>query len=195
VVAAGAFAAFLSSSSGLLVSVSGVVSTDLFPGRVKDFRLGTALVAVCPLALVFVLRTEDISLSIGMTFALAASTFSPLLLLGVWWRKLSWPGALAGMVVGGGLVLTALGISIASEYTGNWAPWYAVQPALITVPAAFLTTYLVSRLTRYGRPELVNDIMLRLHAPDPLGLMQDRAVARFGQAEDKARAARGRHRK
>ncbi|WP_328605634.1 cation acetate symporter [Amycolatopsis sp. NBC_00345] len=195
VVAAGAFAAFLSSSSGLLVSVSGVVSTDLLPGRVKDFRVGTAIVAVCPLALVFLLRTEDISLSIGMTFALAASTFSPLLLLGVWWRKLSWPGALAGMVVGGGLVLAALGINIASEYTGNWAPWYTIQPALITVPAAFLTTYVVSRLTRYGRPELVNDIMLRLHAPDPLGLMQDRAVARFGQADDKARAARGRHRK
>jgi hypothetical protein len=37
--------------------------------------------------------------------------------------------------------------------------------------------------------------MLRLHAPDPLGFMRDRAVARFGQAEEKVRMARGRHRK
>ncbi|HWD05046.1 MAG TPA: cation acetate symporter [Amycolatopsis sp.] len=195
VVAAGAFAAFLSSSSGLLVSVSGVVSTDLLPGRVKDFRVGTAIVALCPLGLAFLLRTEDISLSIGLTFALAASTFSPLLLLGIWWRKLSWQGSLAGMIVGGGLVLAALGVDIASGYAGFDPPWYASQPGLITVPAAFLVTYLVSRVTRYGRPELVNDIMLRLHAPDPLGLMHDRAVARFGQAEERTRTARGRHRK
>ncbi|MEV8606510.1 cation acetate symporter [Amycolatopsis sp. NPDC051373] len=195
VVAAGAFAAFLSSSSGLLVSVAGVVSTDLLPGRVKDFKVGTAIVALCPLGLAFLLRTEDISLSIGLTFALAASTFSPLLLLGIWWRKLSWPGALAGMLVGGGLVLAALGVDIAAGYASFEAPWFTSQPGLISVPAAFLTTYVVSRLTRYGRPELVNDIMLRLHAPDPLGLMNDRAVARFGQAEDKARAGRGRHRK
>ncbi|QRP45910.1 cation acetate symporter [Amycolatopsis sp. FDAARGOS 1241] len=195
VVAAGAFAAFLSSSSGLLVSVAGVVSTDLLPGRVKDFRVGTAIVALCPLGLAFLLRTENISLSIGLTFALAASTFSPLLLLGIWWRKLSWQGALAGMVVGGGLVLTALGVDIASGYVGFAPPWYTSQPGLISVPAAFLVTYLVSRVTRYGRPELVNDIMLRLHAPDPLGLMRDRAVARFGQAEDRVRAGRGRHRK
>ncbi|WP_326567543.1 cation acetate symporter [Amycolatopsis rhabdoformis] len=195
IVAAGAFAAFLSSSSGLLVSVAGVVSTDLLPGRVKDFKVGTAIVALCPLGLAFLLRTEDISLSIGLTFALAASTFSPLLLLGIWWRKLSWPGALAGMLVGGGLVLAALGVDIAAPYAGFEAPWYTSQPGLISVPAAFLTTYVVSRLTRYGRPALVNDIMLRLHAPDPLGLMHDRAVARFGQAEDKTRAGRGRHRK
>ncbi|GAA3535994.1 cation acetate symporter [Amycolatopsis ultiminotia] len=195
VVAAGAFAAFLSSSSGLLVSVAGVVSTDLLPGRIRDFRVATAIVAVCPLGLTLLLRTEDISISIGMTFALAASTFSPLLLLGIWWRKLSWPGALSGMIVGGGMVLAALAFNIVCGYTGVVPPWWTVQPALISVPSAFLVTYLVSRLTRYGRPELVNDIMLRLHAPDPLGLMHDRAVARFGQVEDKPRNGRGRHRK
>ncbi|WP_326956380.1 sodium/solute symporter [Amycolatopsis sp. NBC_01286] len=196
VTAAGAFAAFLSSTSGLLVSVAGVVSTDLLPGRVRDFRVATVLVALFPVALAVLLRPEDLSLSVGMTFALAASTFSPLLVLGIWWRKLSWPGALAGMFVGGGLVLAALVVNIVSGYTGGWAPWFAAQPALITVPVAFVTTYLVSRVTGYGRPDHVHDIMLRLHAPDPLGFMHDRAVARFGQAEEKTRVAgRGRHRK
>ena len=196
VVAAGAFAAFLSSTSGLLVSVAGVVSTDLLPGRVRDFRVATGLVALLPIALAVSLRPEDISLSIGLTFALAASTFCPLLVLGIWWRKLSWPGALAGMMVGGGLVLTALVVNVVSGYTGGWAPWFVNQPALITVPVAFVTTYLVSRVTGYGRPDHVHDIMLRLHAPDPLGFMRDRAVARFGQAEEKTRlAVRGRHRK
>ncbi|GAA4543142.1 sodium/solute symporter [Amycolatopsis samaneae] len=196
VTAAGAFAAFLSSTSGLLVSVAGVVSTDVLPGRVWDFRLATGITAVIPMVLAATLRPDDISLSIGMTFALAASTFCPLLVLGIWWRKLSWPGAMAGMTVGGGLVLAALVINIVSGYTGGWAPWFTNQPALISVPAAFLTTYLVSRVTGYGRPEHVHDIMLRLHAPDPLGFMRDRAVARFGQAEEKTRTGKGgRHRK
>ncbi|MBB5854247.1 Na+(H+)/acetate symporter ActP [Amycolatopsis umgeniensis] len=196
VTAAGAFAAFLSSSSGLLVSVAGVVSTDVLPGRVRDFRVATGIVALIPFALAVLLPSEDLSLSVGMSFALAASTFSPLLLLGVWWRKLSWPGALAGMLVGGGLVLTALVVNIVSKYTGGWAPWFSNQPALITVPAAFLTTYVVSRATGYGRPDDVHGVMLRLHAPDPLGFMRDRAVARFGQAEEKTRTTgKGRHRK
>ncbi|SDX37076.1 Sodium:solute symporter family protein [Amycolatopsis xylanica] len=208
VTAAGAFAAFLSSSSGLLVSVAGVVSTDVLPGRVRDFRVATGIVAIAPMALAVLLRPEDISLSVGMSFALAASTFSPLLVLGIWWRKLSWPGAMAGMVVGGGMVLAALVVNIVSGYTGGWAPWFAVQPALITVPSAFFTCWFVSRATKYGVPDDLNSVMLRLHAPDPLGFMRDRAVARFGQAEekhDKAEkaekvekakpATRGRHRK
>ncbi|HKS48088.1 MAG TPA: cation acetate symporter [Amycolatopsis sp.] len=192
---AGAFAAFLSTSSGLLVSLAGVVSTDLFKGRVSHFRTAAGMVAVLGLAVALVLRPTDLSISVGMSFALAASTFSPLLVLGVWWRGLTWPGALAGMIIGGGLVLTALAVTTVSGYTGGWAPWFAVQPGLITVPAAFVGTILVSLATRSGRPGDVNSVMLRLHAPDPLGFMRDRAVDRFGQADERVRSGRGRHRK
>ena len=195
VVLAGAFAAFLSTSSGLLVSLAGVVSTDLSKGRVPDFRIAAGLVGVAPLALALFLRPNDLSLSVGMSFALAASTFSPVLLLGVWWRRLTWPGAMTGMIVGGGLVLAALVIDVVGRFTGGWAPWFTDQPALFTVPAAFLVTILVSLATPNGRPADVNAVMLRLHAPDRLGFMRDRAVARFGQVEERARLGRGRHRK
>jgi Na+(H+)/acetate symporter ActP len=195
VVMAGAFAAFLSTSSGLLVSVAGVVSTDVFKGRVRDFRWATGIVAVIPAVLALTMRPTDLSLSVGMSFALAASTFSPLLVLGIWWRGLTWPGAMAGMIVGGGLVVSALVINTVSGYTGNWAPWLADQPALVTVPTAFAVTILVSLATRDGRPADVNAVMLRLHAPDPLGFMRDRAVARFGQVENRDRAGKGKHRK
>ncbi|NIH77524.1 sodium/solute symporter [Amycolatopsis viridis] len=195
VVLAGAFAAFLSTSSGLLVSLAGVVSTDLSKGRVLDFRIAAGVVGLVPFALALVLRPNDLSLSVGMSFALAASTFSPLLLLGVWWRGLTWPGAMAGMIFGGGLVLGALGVEMVSRFTGDPAPWFADQPALITVPVAFAVTILVSLATPNGKPADVNPIMLRLHAPDRLGFMRDRAVARFGQAEERVRMGRGRHRK
>ncbi|WP_236790215.1 cation acetate symporter [Amycolatopsis sp. GM8] len=195
VIMAGAFAAFLSTSSGLMVSVTGVISTDLFKGRVPDFRWATVIVGAIPLVLALTMRSTDLSLSVGMSFALAASTFAPVLVLGIWWRGLTWPGAMAGMVVGGGLVLTALVLNTVSGYTGNWAPWLADQPALLTVPIAFAVTIVVSLGTRGGRPADVNAVMLRLHAPDPLGFMRDRAVARFGQVESRHRAGRGKHRR
>jgi Na+(H+)/acetate symporter ActP len=164
------------------VSIAGVVSTEAFPGRVRDFRWATVIAATVPLALAIALPEADISLSVGLSFALAASTFCPVLVVGIWWRKLTWVGAAAGMVVGGGLVLVALTLNIVSEFTGTPAPWPVVQPALITVPAAFATVFLVSLCTQRRIPEDVNRILLRLHAPDPLGLSRDRDVARFGDA-------------
>jgi Na+(H+)/acetate symporter ActP len=195
VTTAGAFAAFLSTSSGLVVSVSGVLSTDVLRGRVRDFRFATAIAGGAPLALAIMLRPQDISLSVGMSFALAASTFCPVLLLGVWWRRITWIGAAAGMIVGGGLVLTSLVLNTLSRFTGSWAPAVFGQPALVTVPIAFLVVILVSLGTQRSLPPDVAQIRLRMHAPDGLGFIRDRAVARFGTAEERARLADGRHRK
>ncbi|HEU5473203.1 MAG TPA: cation acetate symporter [Actinophytocola sp.] len=194
VTAAGAFAAFLSTSSGLVVSVAGVLSTDMLRGRVADFRYATAIAGGVPLLLSIVLRPTDISLTVGMSFALAASTFCPVLLLGIWWRRLTWVGAAAGILVGGALVLGALVVNTISNYTGNWAWALLSQPAIVTVPVAFLTVILVSKATQRTLPTDVNRIRLRMHAPDRLGFIRDRDVARFGTAEERARLAQGRHR-
>jgi Na+(H+)/acetate symporter ActP len=196
IIVAGAFAAFLSVSSGLIVSIAGVLSTELLPGRVRDFRVATVVAAAVPLAVAIVLPPTEVSLSVGMSFALAASTFCPVLLAGVWWPKLTWVGAAAGIVVGGGLVIAALVLNVVSEYTGGWAPWLVVPPALVTVPAAFATVYLVSRATPNRRPADVSRLLLRMHAPDPLGFMRDRDIDRFGASDDTAeqiRIADGRH--
>jgi Na+(H+)/acetate symporter ActP len=195
IIAAGAFAAFLATSSGLLVSIAGVLSTDVLPGRVRDFRSATLIAAVIPLGLAILLHSEDLALSVGMSFAFAASTFCPLLVLGIWWRRLTWQGAMLGMIVGGGLILVALVVNIISSYTGGWAPWFSLQPAIITVPAAFFTAIMVSLATKASIPFDVNQVMLGMHAPDPLGFVRNREVIRFGRAEDKLRLASGRHRK
>jgi Na+(H+)/acetate symporter ActP len=195
ITAAGAFAAFLSTSSGLVVSVSGVLSTDVLRGRVRDFRFATAVAGAVPLALAIAVRQSDISLTVGMSFALAASTFSPILLLGVWWRKLTWVGAAAGILVGGGLVLASLVVSTISGLTGDWAWGVVNQPALITVPVAFATVIVVSKMTPSKIPADVAQVRLRMHAPDGLGLTRDRAVASFGSPEERSRLADGRHRK
>ncbi len=195
VLAAGAFAAFLSTSSGLLVSVASVISTDLLWARVRDFRFAAVAVAGTAATGAVLLPIEDLSLSVGLSFALAASTFCPLLVLGIWWRGLTWIGATAGLVVGGSLVLSAIVLNILSRFGGGWAPWFVTQPALFTVPAAFATTIVISLLTRKRVPDDVDTVMLRLHAPDRLGFTRDRRALNPGTADERARLSSGRHRR
>ncbi len=180
IIAAGAFAAFLSTSSGLLVSITGVLSTDLLPGQVRDFRFISVAAVTVPTLLALVLAPENVSQSVALAFALAASTFCPLLVLGIWWRGLTAAGAAAGLVVGGGLVLLAVLVGGLAGSSSGWVAAVTTQPAAITVPAAFLVTYVVSRATKARRPADVARVMLRMHAPDRLGFIQDRVLERFG---------------
>lgn len=190
VVAAGAFAAFLSTSSGLVVSVTGVLSTDVLRGRIRDFRLVSLLSAAVPTALALVVTGQDISQSVSLAFAMAASTFCPMLILGIWWRGLTATGAASGMVAGGAIVLGAVALRAVHTGEGDWTSVVLQQPAAISVPAAFLVMYLVSKATRRQIPAGVAQLMLRLHAPDRLGFIQDRIVQRYGTGE-----ATGRHRR
>lgn len=179
VAAAGAFAAFLSTSSGLIASVTGVLSKHVLKGRISDFRVVSPLAALVPTVLALGMPEEDIAQSVGLAFAMAASTFCPLLVLGIWWRGLTAAGAAGGLIFGGGLVLAAV---TAEMFLGNEQEWWAVlihQPAILTVPVAFLVTYVVSRATRDRVPSGVSRVMLRMHAPDRLGFIEDRATKRF----------------
>jgi Na+(H+)/acetate symporter ActP len=175
VVAAGAWAAFLSTSSGLVVSVAGVLSTDVLgTGRVRDFRFAAVIAGAVPLALsVFVTRL-DFSEAVALVFAVAASTFCPLLVLGVWWRGLTAPGAIAGVLVGGTLSAGAVGLSLAGIGGPGWEGVLLYRPALVSVPAAFLVMVAVSKLTANQVPADADHVLLRLHAPERLGLTRDR---------------------
>ena len=191
ITAAGAFAAFLSTSSGLVVSVSGVLSTDILPGRVQDFRLISVLSVAVPTALALAVMGQDISQSVSLAFAMAASTFCPLLVLGIWWRGLTAVGAASGLVVGALLVLGAVILSAMEPNSASWWSDILQQPAAVTVPTSFLVMYLVSKATRRQIPAGVPQVMLRMHAPDRLGFIEDRVVQRFGPADH----TDGRHRR
>jgi Na+(H+)/acetate symporter ActP len=171
-VAAGAFAAFLSTSSGLLVSVSGVLSTDVFGrGSVRDFRRAAMLAGVVPLVLALRVRDLDVSQVVGLAFAVAASSFCPLLVLGIWWRRLTAWGAAAGLLVGGGLSGAAVLVTvIVAPGLSGWPGALLAQPAAWTVPASFVTMIVVSRLTSRRLPADVGRIMLQLHVPERAGL-------------------------
>jgi Na+(H+)/acetate symporter ActP len=189
--AAGAFAAFLSTSSGLLISIAGTLSHDLSPRlglrppgpreRFTRFRVAAAGGMVLPGAVALLARDVDISLLVGWAFALAASTFCPLFLLGIWWTRLTARGAAAGMLAGAGTATVAIFAGLAAgEPTAGLGPLLA-QPAMLTVPIAFATMVLVS--LRGLPPPGTRGHMLALHAPEGLGLeARRRALAERPEA-------------
>jgi cation/acetate symporter len=171
-VAAGAFAAFLSTSSGLLTSVAGVLSTDVLGhGSVRDFRRAAVVAGIVPLVLALRVSGLDVSQVVGLAFAVAASSFCPMLVLGIWWRGLTAPGAVAGIVAGGGAAVGAVLLTVFAGPVGDgWIAALLAQPAAWTVPLAFAVMVAVSLATRKRVPESVSATMLRLHAPDALRL-------------------------
>ncbi|MCX2731214.1 cation acetate symporter [Saccharopolyspora sp. NFXS83] len=172
--AAGAFAAFVSTSSGLVVSVAGVVASNF--QRVKNWHMPVLLLvtAVVPTGVALLVAEQDLARSVGLAFAMAASTFCPLLVLGVWWRRLTALGAAVGLSAGGGLVLAALAVSVVWPHPGGLFGELVRQPALVSVPVAFAAMVLVSLGTKQQVPEGVSRMMLRMHAPDRLGFHDGR---------------------
>lgn len=182
-VAAGAIAAFMSTSSGLLVGAAGVISTDLLRGRVSDFRLSALLAGVTVMVLALFAARLDLSQSVGLVFAVAASTFAPLLLLGIWWRGLTAAGAAAGLLAGGVSSLVAVLVTVfrLGPDTG-WAAAFVTHPAAISVPLAFTTMVAVSYATRSSvRPDVARSFA-RMHIPERFGMVRDRAVERWGRS-------------
>jgi Na+(H+)/acetate symporter ActP len=173
-VTAGALAAFLSTSSGLLTSVAGVVFTDVLradrTGSVRDFRLATVLAAMTPMAFSLYVSTMDVSRVVGLAFAVAASSFCPLLVLGIWWRGLTDIGAAAGILAGGGAAMASVLITVLGPPLTGWPGEIVGQPAAWTVPLAFAVMVAGSLLTSSRVPGDVGATMLRLHAPESLRL-------------------------
>ncbi len=177
-VAAGAIAAFLSTSSGLLVSIAGVLSTDVLRGRVRDFRVAAVLAGAVPLVLALGATSFDLSRSVGLVFAVAASTLCPLLVLGIWWRGLTAAGAAAGLTVGivtgGGAALLAVVDVVSDDVWHGWPAVLIGYPAAVSVPLSFAAMVVVSLATRRQAPRDVGRIFTRMHAPERLGMGRDR---------------------
>jgi cation/acetate symporter len=167
-VAAGAFAAFLSTSSGLLVSVAGALSHDVMRGGVGTFRLCAIIAGTIATVAALPVNRFSLGLLVGWAFAIAASSFCPLIVLGIWWRRLTWIGATAGVLVGGGACCCAIVATMLGAATRGWGAALLGQPAVWTVPLAFTVMIVTSLLTQESIPPNVEHMMLRMHLPEGL---------------------------
>ncbi len=165
VVSAGAAAAFLSTSSGLLIAMAGAVSHDMLSAGVRQFRfavwVGAALSALVALSV----EQTDINVLIGWSTSIAASSICPLLVLGIWWPRLTRRGALAAAVGGGGSSTTAVVATMLGVVDSGWPLAVLGTPAVWSVPLAFALGIGVS----LRDTETVDDIghkFALMHVPD-----------------------------
>jgi cation/acetate symporter len=101
---------------------------------------------------------------------MAASTFCPLLLLGIWWRRLTDAGAIAGLLAGGVGSAVAIAWTLATSRPDGWADTLMGQPAAWTFPLALLTMVAVSLLTASRVPPGAGRFLARLHTPETVEL-------------------------
>ncbi|GAA4082263.1 cation acetate symporter [Nocardioides kongjuensis] len=173
-VTAGAFAAFLSTSSGLAIAVSGVLTQDVTSRLVSEqrgvaaFRFAAMVAVVVPVLAALLVRNVGVAQSVGLAFAVAASTFCPLLVLGIWWRRLTDAGALAGLAAGGLGAGGAAIATLAGYAPGGWAGALLAQPAAWSVPVAVLVMVAVSLATADREPAHARRFLVRLHTPESL---------------------------
>ena len=162
-VAAGALAAALSTADGLLLTIANALSHDVYyhmvdPGASSQRRVTISKILLLGVALfasyVASLNTGNILFLVGAAFSLAASSFFPVLVLGVFWKRTTKRGAVAGMIAGLGVCV----YYIVSTYpyfgqlTGFAGPrWFGIEPissGVFGVPAGFAATIVVSLLDR-----------------------------------------------
>jgi Na+(H+)/acetate symporter ActP len=164
-VATGAFAAFASTSCGVVVAVSGTLSQG-FGGGTTRFRLAALVTMAVPLVLAALTCAPQSTALITLAFSVAASSLCPLLVLGVWWWRLTPAGAVAGVLAGGGPATAAGLVRILGGQRSGWLGMLIEQPALVTVPLGFGVMIAVSLLTRSSVPAHTSRAMARMHVPE-----------------------------
>ncbi len=159
-ISAVAFATILAVVSGLTLAGSSAFSHDLYarvfckgaPDPVKEARvsrISAFALGVIAIALGIAFQTLNVAYMISLTFSVACSSTFPVLLLALYWNRLTTTGAVAGGSVGlvSAILLTAAGPAVWVNVLGHAAPLISIDPpAIITMPLAFITCWLVSIL-------------------------------------------------
>ena len=179
-VSAGGFAAALSTADGLLLAIANAVSHDIYfkminPNADTKTRLLVARVILVAVALLaaFTARTKpsDILSMVAWAFSIAASGLFAPLVLGVWWKRTTKQGAIAGMIVGYTLCVYYL---VGTRYGGMdlWFNVANISAGVFGIPASFLVTYVVSLMTPKPNQE-VQDMVDAVRMPSGKQLINE----------------------
>ena len=129
---AGAFAAFMSTFSGLLVSMTSALAHDVYgrmlrpnstpAQRMAMFKWCAILIGGVSVILGALVEPLEINFMVGQAFAIAAASYFPLLFMSVWWRGMTMKGAAVGMLTGGLSALVAATLVNASTLALDKGP-------------------------------------------------------------------------
>ena len=187
-VAAGGLAAALSTAAGLLLVISSSVSHDLIkkifvPNISEKGELwaarGSAVVAVVIAGYFGINPPGFVAAVVALAFGLAAASFFPAIVLGIFYKKMNKQGAVAGMVVG---ILTMLfymlkfkfgifdgGKSAVEGLKDSW--WLGISPegfGTVAMIVNFVVALVVNKFTP-APPEDVQEIVENIRIPSGAG--------------------------
>jgi len=175
-VAAGGLAAALSTASGLLLVISSAIAHDVYyrminphASEARRLFVGRVMVGIAiVVAGYFGINPPGfVAEVVALAFGLAASSFFPVIILGVFDKRTNREGAIAGMIIG--LVVTTFYV-FAVKF-GGMTPWFGISAegfGTVGMMLNFLVTLIVSRLTPPPPAEiqrLVDDLRTPEHAP------------------------------
>ncbi|MFB9104414.1 sodium:solute symporter family protein [Algibacter miyuki] len=181
-VAAGALAAALSTAAGLLLVISASVSHDLIKKMIKPdisekgeliaARLA-AVAAVCVAGYFGVNPPGFVAATVALAFGLAAASFFPAIILGIFYKKMNKEGAIAGMVVG---ILSMLFYMLKFKFgwfgggtKAEW--WFGISPegfGSIAMVINFIVSVVIMKFTPEP-PEYVQEIVENIRIPSGAG--------------------------
>tara|TARA_S200000501_G_scaffold323443_1_gene320100 strand:+ start:191 stop:1903 length:1713 start_codon:yes stop_codon:yes gene_type:complete len=183
-VAAGGLAAALSTAAGLLLVISSSISHDLIKntinpnisdkGELWAARI-SATVAVVVAGYFGINPPDFVAAVVALAFGLAAASFFPAIILGIFYKKMSKEGAIAGMLVGVSLMLYYIlkfkfgvfdgGKSSVPGLQDQW--WFGVSPegfGSVAMVFHFVVALIINKLTP-PPPKKVQDIVENIRIP------------------------------
>ena len=182
-VAAGALAAALSTAAGLLLVISASVSHDLIKkminpnitekGELLAARLA-AVVAVCVAGYFGINPPDFVAATVALAFGLAAASFFPAIILGIFSKRMNSEGAISGMIIGILLMLFYM-MKFKFDWFGggtkeDW--WFGISPegfGTIAMMANFIISIVVSKFTKVP-PKEVMEIVENIRIPSGAGV-------------------------
>ncbi|PHS75720.1 MAG: cation acetate symporter [Porticoccus sp.] len=185
-VAAGGVAAALSTSAGLLLVISTSISHDLLKRNLmpnitdKQELLYARIAAACGIAVAAYLGINPpgfVAEVVAFAFGLAASSFFPAIILGIFYKKMNKEGAIAGMLTGitftASYIVYFKFINPAANTPDNW--WLGVSPEGIGTLGMifnFVVAFIVLKLTKEA-PDHIKELVESLRYPKGAGQAQD----------------------
>jgi cation/acetate symporter len=190
-VAAGGLAAALSTADGLLLTIANALSHDLYykminPNASPAVRITVSkflLLAVAILAAyVTSLKPGNILFLVGAAFSMAASALFPALVMGIFWKRASKWGAIAGIAAGLGICLYYMvhtyPVFIQWFGTTPITKWWGLEPisaGLFGVPVGIITIFVVSLITPAPEKE-VQELVDHVRYPNLAGDIDTRGT-------------------
>ena len=178
-VAAGGLAAALSTAAGLLLVISASVSHDLikrvyYPeisekGELVAARI-SAFFAVCIAGYFGINPPGFVAAVVALAFGLAAASFFPAIVMGIFYKKMNKEGAICGMLAGIGLMLFYM-LKFKFDFFGGGSSedyWFGISPegfGSVAMILNFIVSFAVMKFTA-PTPKKIKDIVDNIRIPE-----------------------------